>query len=202
MLSRGPISPPDSVNVRVRPPEPSATTPVGYGRPSSPVSYRPSSRAMCIELPAPLQHSVRHLAISHEDDEDDDEEEHEPLRISFHEDEIRSQSLSRPASRKSLHDLHDDCILPPAGQFERPGTATEIDIEDPYPSLAHVRTSASGLLRFHDSDEDEDDRPAPCPPPMAERDSLSQCRLLPSPYPYWADDEDLQSPQQKDPFVG
>ena len=72
MLSRGPISPPDSVNVRVRPPEPTATTPVGYGRPSSPVSYRPSSRAMCIELPAPLQHSVRHLAISHEDEEDDD----------------------------------------------------------------------------------------------------------------------------------
>ena len=194
LLSRGPMSPPDSVNVRVRPPE-LASTPVGSG------GFRPSSRAMCIQLPEPLQHSARHLA-AHDDDE------HEPLRISFHEDEIRSQSLSRPASRKSLH---EDCILPPAGQFERPVTATatlergDIDIEDPYPSLAHVRTSASGLLRCPESDGlegEESDHPAPCPPPMQERDTLSQCRLLPSPYPYWADDEDLQSPQQKDPFVG
>ena len=95
------------------------------------------------------------------------------FRISFHEEEVRSHSLSRPASRKSLH---DDCILPPVGQFERPVTATatldDIDIEDPYPSLAHVRTSASGLLRCPESDGlegDESDHPAPCPPPMQER---------------------------------
>ena len=31
----------------------------------------------------------------------------------------------------------------------------------------------------------------------------SQCRLLPSPYPYWGDEEeDPPSPPQKDPFVG
>ena len=31
------------------------------------------------------------------------------------------------------------------------------DDEDPYPSLQHVRTSASGLLRFPDDGEDDDD---------------------------------------------
>ena len=30
------------------------------------------------------------------------------------------------------------------------------DDEDPYPSLQHVRTSASGLLRFPDDGEDDD----------------------------------------------
>ncbi len=228
LLARGPMSPPEGINVRVRPPDVlTAVGAAGSTPPSVAVNYRPSSRAMCIQLPEPLQRSGRHLAAARhearhhdsedEDDESDGEEEQEPLRISFHEDEIRSHtSLSRPASRKSLHDAtavtlpsSADCILPPAGQFERPGTATanldDIDIEDPYPSFAQVRTSASGLLRCPESDGlegDESDHPAPCPPPMQERESLSQCRLLPSPYPYWADDEDLQSPQQKDPFVG
>ena len=31
------------------------------------------------------------------------------------------------------------------------------DDEDPYPSLQHVRTSASGLLRFPDDGDDDDD---------------------------------------------
>jgi len=182
------LSPPDTLNVRIRPPDI-----------PSPPGYRPGSRAMGVQLPEPLQLSSRPLSRLEDDDLD-----HEPLRISFHEDELRSQTLSRPSSGKSGH---DDCILPP-GPFERPGTATlerEIDPEDPYPSLQHVRTSASGLLRFPESDGpdgEDSDHPAPCPPPMQERDSLSQCRLLPSPYPYWADDEDLQSPQQRDPFLG
>ena len=165
----------------------------------SPPSYRPSSRAaLGIQIPEPIQLSSRPLQ------NEDEEEEHEPLRISFHEDDIRSQSLSRPGSCKSGH---DECILPP-GPFERPGTATlerDIDDDDPYPSLQHVRTSASGLLRFPDDgpdgEETEQQRTLPCAP-LQERDTLSQCRLLPSPYPYWADDEDLQSPQQKDPFMG
>merc|ERR1711962_368419 len=131
-------------------------------------------------------------------------------------------SLSRPTSCKSTgtsghsgHDVHRsmECILPP-GPFERAPTASlgrsciQLDIDDeddPYPSLQHVRTSASGLLRFPDDgpdgEEAEQQRTLPCAP-LQGRDTLSQCRLLPSPYPYWADDEDLQSPQQKDPFMG
>lgn len=177
------MSPPEILNVRIRPPEI-----------PSPPGFRPSSRAMGL-LPEPLLLAGRH--------EEEDEEDHEPLRISFHEDECRSQSLSRPGSCKSGH---EDCILPP-GPFERPGTATlerELDPEDPYPSLQHVRTSASGLLRFPESDGPDGEEcggSLNCQQ-MQEREALGQCRLLPSPYPYWADDEDLQSPQQKDPFLG
>ena len=185
LIGRGPISPPEVLNVRIRPPDI-----------PSPPGYRPSSRAMCMTLPEPMQLSSRPLPIMDNDD-------HEPIRISFREEDLRSQSLSRPGSCKSGH---EDCILPP-GPFERPGTAPldrDIDPDDPYPSLHHVRTSASGLLRFNESDGpdgEESDRPITCPP-IQDRDTLSQCRLLPSPYPYWADDEDLQSPQQKDPFLG
>ena len=183
LMSRGPLSP-ETTDVRIRPPDI-----------PSPPGFRPSSRALGIQMPEPM-----HLVGRSMHDEDDD---HEPLRISFHEEDIHSQSLSRPGSCKSGH---DECILPP-GPFERPGTATlerEIDPDDPYPSLQHVRTSASGLLRFPENDgldDEEGDRPTTCQQ-LKERDSLSQCRLLPSPYPYWADDEDLQSPQQKDPFLG
>ena len=80
--------------------------------------------------------------------------------------------------------------------------------EDPYPSLAHVRTSASGLLRFPDSegpDGEEGERALPSCTTLARADSEnhSQCRLLPSPYPYWGDEEeDMPSPSQKDPFTG
>ena len=80
--------------------------------------------------------------------------------------------------------------------------------EDPYPSLAHVRTSASGLLRFPDSegpDGEEGERGLPSCTTLARADSEnhSQCRLLPSPYPYWGDEEeDMPSPSQKDPFTG
>ena len=76
------MSPPDNMNVRVRPPDLSST----------PGGFRPSSRAMVIQVGDPLQHSSRHLSVhdvddvhehdddDDEDDEEDDEEEHEPLR--------------------------------------------------------------------------------------------------------------------------
>merc|ERR1712106_269379 len=61
-------------------------------------------------------------------------------------------------------------------------------------------------MGFPDSegpDGEESDRVGPCPGALARsEENHSQCMLLPSPYPYWGDEEDLQSPQQKDPFVG
>ena len=81
--------------------------------------------------------------------------------------------------------------------------------EDPYPSLAHVRTSASGLLRFPDSEGPDGEESDPgrvipsCGTLARSEENHSQCRLLPSPYPYWGEDEeDPPSPPQKDPFVG
>ena len=132
----------------------------------------------------------------------------EPLRISFHEEDIRG---SRHSLARSCKSGHEECILPP-GPFERPVTAPlerlERDLdEDPYPSLAHVRTSASGLLRFPDSegpDGEESERAMPpCTALARTEENHSQCRLLPSPYPYWGDEEeDMPSPSQKDPFTG
>ena len=93
LLARGPMSPPEGINVRVRPPDVlTAVGAAGSTPPSVAVNYRPSSRAMCIQLPEPLQRSGRHLAAARhearhhdsedEDDESDGDEEQEPLRIS------------------------------------------------------------------------------------------------------------------------
>ena len=87
MMTRGPLSPPDTLNVRIRPPDI-----------PSPPGYRPGSRAMGVQLPEPLQLSSRPLPSL-------EDEDHEPLRISFHEDEMRSQTLSRPSSGISFYDL-------------------------------------------------------------------------------------------------
>ena len=169
---------------------------------SSSPNYRPKPRPIPIPIPDPLSLSQRPLDLDHQ-------EPVEPLRISFHEDD-RDRDLrgSRHSLARSCKSGHEECILPP-GPFERPVTAPlerldrDLD-EDPYPSLQHVRTSASGLLRFPDSegpDGEEDERGLAGTLSRTE-ENHSQCRLLPSPYPYWADEEDLQSPPQKDPFVG
>ena len=167
---------------------------------SSP-NYRPPPppRPIPLPLPDPLTMSQRPpLDMDHP-------EAVEPLRISFHEDD-RDLRGSRHSLARSCKSGHEECILPP-GPFERPVTAPlerlERDLEeDPYPSLAHVRTSASGLLRFPDSEGPDGEE---CDRVMLARseENHSQCRLLPSPYPYWGDEEeDLPSPTQKDPFTG
>ena len=168
---------------------------------SSSPNYRPPARSIPIPLPDSLSMSQRPLDLDHQDSV-------EPLRISFHEDD-RDIRGSRHSLARSCKSGHEECILP--GPFERPVTAPlerlERDLEeDPYPSLAHVRTSASGLLRFPDSegpDGEEDERGmTSCGTLARTEENHSQCRLLPSPYPYWGDEEDIQSPPQKDPFVG
>ena len=167
---------------------------------SSSPNYRPKPRPIPIPIPDPLSLSQRPLDLDHQ-------EPVEPLRISFHEDD-RDIRGSRHSLARSCKSGHEECILPP-GPFERPVTAPlerldrDLD-EDPYPSLQHVRTSASGLLRFPDSegpDGEEDERGLAGTLSRTE-ENHSQCRLLPSPYPYWGDEEDLHSPPQKDPFVG
>lgn len=192
--SLGGLSPTnEAIDIRLRPSDIS----------SSP-NYRPPPRPIPIPLPDPLSMSQRQpLDLDHP-------EPVEPLRISFHEDD-RDIRGSRHSLARSCKSGHEECILPP-GPFERPVTAPlerlERDLdEDPYPSLAHVRTSASGLLRFPDSegpDGEEDDRVIPsCGTLARSEENHSQCRLLPSPYPYWGDEEeDMPSPPQKDPFVG
>ena len=164
-------------------------------------NYRPPPRPLPLSDPLTLSPRTPLDIIDHQ-------EPVEPLRISFHEDDIRG---SRHSLARSCKSGHEECILPP-GPFERPVTAPlerlERDLdEDPYPSLQHVRTSASGLLRFPDSegpDGEESERALPsCATLARSEENHSQCRLLPSPYPYWGDEEeDMPSPSQKDPFTG
>jgi len=206
--SRRPVTPPsDPLDIRLRPVEI-----------PSPPCFRPLPRPGAIPDPMPLLATRPPLDLL-------DHHDQEPLRISFHEEErdldMRGSrhSLSRPTSCKSggtsghsAHDVHRsmECILPP-GPFERATTASlgrsciQLDIdddEDPYPSLQHVRTSASGLLRFPDDGlEEGEEEGRPCPVLQRGEENHSQSRLLPSPYPYWGDEEDVQSPP-RDPFVG
>ena len=175
LLSRGPLSPPGLLDTRVRQSLSDIPSPPGCDmrvRPPLPCPPSPPERDSRLSRPLPpmpLPSPLPMSPLSHDQEQQ--------LRISFHEDDHRPETrhscksghdecllppdnfdrgdrdMCRDSSRGSTRDLcreSRDILRDSTRDLCRESRdicLDDIDPDDPYPSLQHVRTSASGLLR-------------------------------------------------------